>query len=574
MPFSSNLDVSTLIELLRCRAQRHPEQYAYTFLDDGETNELHLTYKELDRKARAIGALLQRIAAEGERALLLYPQGLEYIAAFFGSIYAGTVAVPVYPPDPLMLNRTLPRLLGIAKDAQASIILTTSIVQSMAQSMIDQAPDLKDLKWLVTDNLEDGAEEDWQEPIVDKETVVFLQYTSGSTSAPKGVKISHGNLLHNQRMIQEAFEHTDQSTFVGWLPLYHDMGLVGNLLQPLYIGARCILMSPFHFLKRPVRWLQAISRYQAQTSGGPNFGYDLCVRKVTAEQKKDLNLSSWSLAFNGAEPIRAETLERFVEAFEPCGFRRETFYPCYGLAEATLLVSGGMKKAPPFVRTFLKTELQRNEAIDIFPSQERTQTLVSCGHAFLDQKIVIVDPETLKECSSGHIGEIWIAGPSVAQGYWNRGVETELTFRAYLVDTEEGPFLRTGDLGFLKEGELFVTGRLKDLIIMAGQNYYPQDIEYTVERSHSVLRPGCSAAFSIDFNDAEQLVILAEINAAQNFSLDEVTGIIRRTVGQNHNIPVHDVCLLKAGTIPKTSSGKIQRHACKTNFLNRTLDFL
>jgi len=565
---------STLVELLRWRALKQPNQRAYTFLLDGEREEVHLTYGELDRQARAIAALLQDMKAEGERALLLYPPGLEYIAAFFGCLYAGVIAVPVYPPDPARLDRTLPRLQAIAKDAQVKLVLTTQSILSMAEIVFEQVTDLRSLHWIATDSIEENVKDKWKDPVLSEKTIAFLQYTSGATGVPKGVMLTHGNLMHNSALIHRCFEHTSNSQGVIWLPPYHDMGLIGGILQPLYAGFPVALMSPIDILQHPIRWLRAITCYGGTTSGGPNFSYDLCVRKITPEQKETLDLSTWDVAFCGAEPIRQETLDRFVEAFEPCGFRREAFYPCYGLAEATLIVSGGRKSDPPITARVENESLQKNRTVHAPELKEKAAELVGCGKSLLDQKILIVDPETLNQAPPDQVGEIWVSGPSVAQGYWKRAEETQTTFRVYLKDSDEGPFLRTGDLGFLKDGELFVTGRLKDLIIIRGQNYYPQDIERTMEKSHSEFRPGCGAAFCAEVGGEERLVVLQEVTTNQPLQQQKKAGMvsaIRQAVAESHDLQVYAVILIEPKTIPKTSSGKTQRYVCKAGFLKGTL---
>ena len=562
---------STLVDLLRYRALHQPGQLAFTFLQDGETASISLTYQELDRQARAIAAELQSLGVSGERALLLYPPGLEFIAAFFGCLYAGVVAVPAYPPQS---NRPMPRLQAILADSQATVVLTTTQLLVNGSRRFAHAPDLEVLRWLVTDSVAGGLEDSWQETAVTSDTLAFLQYTSGSTAAPKGVMVSHGNLLHNERMIQQAFGHTEQSIVVGWLPLYHDMGLIGNVLQPLYLGRPCILMSPVAFLQPPFRWLMAISRYRATTRGGPNVAYDLCVRKITPEQRATLDLSRWEVAFTGAETVRAETLERFAAAFEPCGFRREAFYPCYGMAETTLIVSGGLKGAVPVIKTVQGGALEQNHAVPASGGEAGARTLVGCGKSLQEQQIAIANPETLSRCEPDEIGEIWVSGPSVAQGYWNRPEETEQTFNAYLADTYGGPFLRTGDLGFLQDGELFVTGRLKDLIIIRGRNHYPQDIELTVEQSHPALQAGCGAAFAVEVEGEERLVVVASVERSylRRLVVDEVVRAIRKAVSEQHELQVYAVLLLKTGSIPKTSSGKIQHHACRSGFLDKSLN--
>lgn len=569
---------STLIELLSYRVQNQPQQKAYTFLRDGETEELSLTYQELDQKARAIAQALtyqfashpQSLGAAGERALLLYPPGLEFITAFLGCLYAGVVAVPAYPPRQ---NMNFVRLQAIVTDAQATVVLTTSSLLANLVSRWDENPELASMHWLTTDDIDSNLNSDWQEPRLERDSLAFLQYTSGSTGTPKGVMVTHGNLLSNERAIAKGFIHTEKTIHVIWLPLFHDMGLIGNVLQSLYLGTPSILMSPVAFLQKPLRWLQAISRYKATTSGGPNFAYDLCIRKITLEERSSLDLSSWEVAFNGAEPIRSETLERFANYFAPCGFRKEALYPCYGMAEATLFVSGGLKTSPPVLYQVEAAALEENQVVAA-ESDEGTRTIVGCGRTWLDEKIAIVDPESLTQCPGAKVGEIWVSGSSVAAGYWRRPEQTAETFQAYLSDTGEGPFLRTGDLGFLQDGELFVTGRLKDVIIIRGQNHYPQDIELTVQKSHPALRFDCGAAFTVDHQGEQRLVIVQEVERTSLRRLDikEVVGNITEAVIDHHGLQVYATVLIKPGSIPKTSSGKIQRHACRRGFIDGSLN--
>jgi acyl-CoA synthetase (AMP-forming)/AMP-acid ligase II len=392
-------------------------------------------------------------------------------------------------------------------------------------------------------------------------------------------------------MIERACEHTPDSRVVSWLPPYHDMGLIGTIIHPIHSGIPVVLMSPLDFLQRPLRWLQAITRYQATTSGGPNFAYDLCVRKITPEQCATLDLSSWSVAFNGAEPVRAETLDRFTATFAPCGFRRKAFFPCYGLAEATLIVSGASKAFAPVVQPVQSAALSHGRALMAESREPGTQTLVGCGRILGDQRVMIVNPHTSEACGPGEVGEIWVSGPSVASGYWNRPEETAATFQARPAWARDGGYLRTGDLGFIAYGELFVAGRRKDLIIVEGRNHYPQDIELTVEQCHPALRPGCCAAFAVNGTGPERLVVAVEVDrryrpqqpapqATQNnvpsittsMESQDIVKVIRQAVGQAHDVRVDSVALLKSGSIPKTSSGKIQRHACYTGFLAGTLE--
>ena len=559
---------ATLVEMLRHRALHQPNDLAFTYLIDGETDEVCLTFAELDRRARVIAGWLQSQGLQGERALLLYPPGLDFITGYFGCLYAGVMAVTAYPPR---MNRSLGRIQAIAADAGARVALTTQSVYERVAPWLAETPDLMRVEWVPTDRLPGAAEAFWTEPAVTPETLAFLQYTSGSTGTPKGVMLSHANLLHNCALIAYSFEHTRSLSGVFWLPSYHDMGLVGGILQPIYVGRPNVIMSPMAFLQKPVRWLQAISRYRATTSGGPNFAYDLCLRKVTPEQRDQLDLSSWNVAFNGAEPVRVETIERFTEYFAPCGFRPEAFYPCYGLAEATLLVSGGQKMLRPKTDHFDLRRLEQDEAVAVPADAANARTLVSCGHDLPDQQIAIVDPHTNHLLPGGRIGEIWLTGPSVALGYWKRPAESEQTFHARLADGSPEHYLRTGDLGFMTGGELYVTGRVKDLIIVRGVNHYPQDIELTVEHCDAALRPNSGAAFTIEAQGRPQLVLVQELERGFKGELSRLIETIREAVVRDHELVLDAVVLVKSGSIPKTSSGKIQRHAARQAFTKGTL---
>ncbi|HEY0733438.1 MAG TPA: HAD-IIIC family phosphatase [Herpetosiphonaceae bacterium] len=563
-------ETTTLVEVLGYRALHSPGRLAYTFLIDGDSCEDRLTYGELDRRARAIAATIaEALTAQvrpvtGARALLLFPPGNDYIAAFFGCLYAGVIAVPVYPPRG---NHNLSRLQSIAEDARPAVVLTTARIVADLQRYLDHMPDLAVLPWLPTDQFAPTIGDEWRLPALSGGDLAFLQYTSGSTGQPKGVMLSHANLLHNLGLMAACFEHTPDSRGVSWLPPYHDMGLIGGILQPLYSGFPVTLMSPVAFLQRPLRWLQAISRTRATTSGGPNFAYDLCARKIAPEQIANLDLSSWDVAANGAEPIRIETLERFAATFAAAGFRRSTFYPCYGLAEATLIVAGGRKRAVPITITVDSNALALNQIVDAEADAEGAQTLVGCGQTLDSQSITIANPDTRTPCAPGEVGEIWVSGPSVAQGYWRQPELTAATFQARLGGADELTFLRTGDLGFERDGELFVTGRIKDLIIIRGRNHYPQDIEQSVEQSHAALRLGGSAAFAIEVGGEERLVVVQEVERGNSeLDLTPVISAIRRAVAEQHELQTYAVMLIRHGSIPKTSSGKIQRHACRAAF--------
>lgn len=559
--------MKSLVEILCTRAAEMPERDAYTFLVDGETDAVKLTYRELDRGARAVAAELETVCERGARALLLFPPGLDYIVAFCGCLYAGVVAVTAYPPR---MNRNLQRLQAIVADSDAAVALTTTATLARIKPSLAQQEGLENLRWLETDNLPNDPAVGWRMLDINRETLALLQYTSGSTATPKGVMVTHGNLVHNESMIQRAFRQTPDSIIVGWLPLYHDMGLIGTVLQPLFTGSRCVLMSHVAFLQRPVRWLEAISRHRATTSGAPNFGYEMCTRKVTPEERESLDLSTWTTAFNGSEPVRADTLEQFSKTFAPCGFRASAFYPCYGLAEATLFVSGSPEPRVPHVKTFAAEALEQNRVVETDDTEARR--LVSCGATAPEQKVVIVNPETRSVCGPSEVGEIWVAGESVTSGYWKRPEETGETFGARTADIE-GSFLRTGDLGFIHDDELFITGRLKDLIIIRGRNLYPHDIERTVQESHPKLRSAVGAAFSITDSE-ERLVVVHEAERSAKYNYEEILSAIRAAVAEEYQVQLHAVVIVKTGGVPRTSSGKIQRRACREMFLSNQLDVL
>ena len=577
----------TIVDLLRQRAAYRPHDRAFTFLVDGEHEELNITYAQLDRKARAVGAWLMDKGMVGKRVLLLYPSGLDFIAAFMGCLYGGAIAVPAYPPRK---NRSVERIEAIAVDADASVALTTRDVLDRFDSLRAAAPSLEHLIWKVDSELEPSWAERWDRPDIDGDTLAFLQYTSGSTGTPKGVMLSHENLLHNSLRIMQAFEITRSQSGVFWLPSFHDMGLIGGILVPLYGGKFNVLMSPVAFLQKPLRWLQAISKYRATISGGPNFAYELCVRKTTPEQRATLDLSSWSLAFNGAEPVRAETIDAFCEAFAPSGFRREAFFPCYGLAESTLMVTGGMKFEQPVIRSFDATSIETGTAQQRPAKAAGARRLVGSGRELDGQDVLIVDPHTSEALPPGRVGEIWVSGPSVAQGYWNRSDESAATFGAMIAQPDDdddtgavakwrpnpGPYLRTGDLGFFDSGELFVTGRLKDLIIIRGRNHYPQDLEHTVEEASDLIRAGSVAAFAVDVDDRERVVVVAEIERGKRdpHEIAAAFEAIRSKLARDHEVAAEGIVLVRPNSVPKTSSGKIQRHACKRQFLDGTLELV
>ena len=560
--------VKTLIELCEQQHNKFPEKVFYRFLPEGEEESGVLTARDLSQRARKVGALLQQLGLQGERVLLLYQPSLEYIAAYWGCLYAGAIAVPAYPPRN---NRNLPRLQAIIDDSEAKMALTSESLLAKTQALFAADDQLKSLTVMSTDGSLDGYEDMWRAPNVKSDSLAFLQYTSGSTGSPKGVMLSHGNLLHNLEIIRQGFHVEPDDVGITWLPPYHDMGLIGGLLEVVYAGATTVFMPPAAFLQRPMRMLECISKYRGAISGGPNFTYELLLEKTTPEQRERLDLSSWRVAFNGAEPVRYDTLCRFQQAFAPCGFTAQAFYPCYGLAEGTLFVSGSKIDKEFVHRSYDKRALEHNNLIESDDLQN-SRTLVGAGHFFGDQTVKIVNPETRIECAPGQLGEIWVKGQSVARGYWRRDEESRRVFQATLADSGDGPYLRTEDRGFIQDGELFIAGRIKDLIIIRGVNHYPQDIERTAETCHPSLRLGCGAAFSIDVNDEERLVIAHEVDFRQNPDIQEVAAAMRKAIAEEHELQLYGLVLVKPGHIPKTSSGKIQRYAAKMGYLDQSLE--
>ncbi|MFD1271570.1 fatty acyl-AMP ligase [Streptomyces kaempferi] len=563
----------SLVDLLTAHASRQPDRTAYRYLVtgdcDGEIQDI--SYGRLAERSRAVAAWLQERGLAGSRAMLLYPPGLEFMSGYLGCLSAGVVAVPGVPPQGRSQNhRALLRTKRLIADADAKVILGSRDVMAALAGMTEHLPELAGMTCVATEDIPDEAASSWREPDLTADSVAFLQYTSGSTSAPRGVMVTHANLLDNERVITERMGHTPEvieeyghELFVSWLPVYHDMGLIGPVLNAVYLGVTATFFSPLHFLHRPERWPKAVSHYRAHTSGGPNFAYELCLKHATPELLDGLDLSRWRVAFNGAEPVRAATLRRFTETFAAAGLRREALYPCYGLAEATLIVTGGSVQAAPTLVESPETGPRAGAA---------DAAAVGSGRTGPGTTVVVADPERQEELPEGEVGEIWVAGAGVAKGYWRNALATRRTFRATLKD-REGHFLRTGDLGFLRDGELFVTGRLKDLLVIGGRNHYPQDLELSAEMSHWSLRPGCTAAFSVDAGEeeGEQPVVVAETAPEALGESEKIVGLIRGAIGEAHGLPVRDVVLVHPGTIPKTSSGKIQRRATRTAYLDGTL---
>lgn len=552
---------------LEYRAGEMPEERAFTLIEHGEEDQT-LTFRELHRQAQDVAALLlEKMPADG-RALLLFPPGLDYVRALYGCFQAGIVAVSAPPPQPNRLHRTLPRLEAIAADAEISAVLTIDFIRQAAQSdaadsFLKAGGPLTEVEWIATDTAPEGGEVEVARP--DLSSMAFLQYTSGSTRDPRGVVLSHENLMGNSDLITEALGHIPNGLRKGlsWLPPYHDMGLIAGVLQPVHAGGLCIMMSPLTVIKRPARWLEAMSKYRVTTSGGPNFAYDLCVRRVDQETCEQLDLSDWEVAFNGAEPIRAETIDSFCEKFGPCGFKRDTFQTGYGLAEATLIVTSSPKETEP---TVLEVDESALEDGFIRPVGDGpAKRLVGSGLPFEGSKLIVVDPDEERRCEDGEVGEIWFTGPDVAQGYWRDPEETAETFGASLPDDPGSSYLRTGDLGAIVDGELFVVGRSKELIIVNGRNIYPHDIEFSAEAASPLVRAHCGAAFEQEVDGEVRIAILLEVDLPEDDDgYEQIMAAVRRQVAEDLDLPLYWIGLCSRGTVPKTTSGKIQRRLCKS----------
>lgn len=560
----------TLPEILQTRAEYTPDNTAFIFLTDGDDQEERITYKELDQAARSIASQLIALNMKGERALMLYPGGLNFIKALFGCMYSGIIAVPAYPPRK---NRSVERLRTMVVDSGATIVMATEEIFNASNKNFLDVEDLKNLKWVLTDNnlFPGNSEKTFEKP--GYEDIALLQYTSGSTGMPKGVMVVHSNIMRNCEFIRTSFSFSTKSTGVSWLPSFHDMGLVGQILQPVYTGFPSVLMAPVSFLQKPIRWMKAFSKYRGTMGGAPNFAFDLLADNTTEEEREGLDLSSIVTLYCGAEPIRKSTFTKFIDTYTRYGFKTEMLYPCYGMAETTLITSGPPALRGPVYLTVSGNALEKNKISLASETQADVRHLVGVGYPWLDTTVKIINPETLQVSKPDEIGEIWVNGTVVTKGYWNNKKVTDETFRAEL-EGDGNQYLRTGDLGFMYEGELYITGRLKDMIILHGLNYYPQDIELIAERSHEALMPNASAAFSVLVDEVEKLVIVAEVKRAYLRDLD-VNGIsdaIRQAVSDEFELEVYAIELLRTASILKTSSGKIQRKACRQGYIEKTLE--
>jgi acyl-CoA synthetase (AMP-forming)/AMP-acid ligase II/acyl carrier protein len=564
--------IMNLITLLQKNSDKYPDHAAYTFLKKGHEKS-YLTLSQLEFLAKSVAGELQKTCISGDRAILLYPTGPDFICAFFGCIFAGVIAVPAYPPDPGRFKRSIVVLLSIIHNSQPQKILTTKAYLDMAHLLFSEYPQLNKVDWIATDTIHQNSCFDWKYPDIQKDAIAYLQYTSGSTSSPRGVVITHEATLANLKLGEYLNGFTNESCIAGWVPLYHDLGLIAYVIGTIFHTCKCYLMQPNEFIQQPFQWLNAISTYKATHNAAPPFAYDLCVRKITSDQKKLLDLSSWMVAGIGAEPISYDTLNRFSETFEEVGFKKTSFYPTYGMAEAVLYISGGQPSTSPPI-LFVETDaFHQGKVITCHPDNHRHgQYITACGQTEADYLTIIVDPETGVQLDDNHIGEIWHSGIGVGMGYFQSdGAINDNAFHHFTTDTNKGPFFRTGDLGFIHDSVLYITGRLKDMIIVRGVKYYPQDIEITVQSSHEELRKGCGAAFSTLVDHQEKLVVVQEIKdfKVNDTILQNIQNAVEIAVARFHDLPIYDLVLIKKGNIPKTSSGKIQRNECKNLYHNQ-----
>ncbi|MBT2118885.1 fatty acyl-AMP ligase [Dyella sp. LX-66] len=573
-----------LVDRFRALAGRLPDYPAITFLERGEEPASTLSFHELDRKARSLAAWFQQRDARGARAIMLFDAGVELVYGFLGCAYGQVVGAPMPAPASNKLDRYLVRVQNVIRDGDARFVLTTAAIKDRLQSVAGAMPGFEQVEWVAVDELDDLSSA-WVEEAIDTSQLVYLQYTSGSTSIPKGVMITHHNLMSVVRYIDHVGAYAQQgSAAVCWMPYFHDFGLIDGLLVPLAHGMPVYLMSPFDFVQHPIRWLQAVHRFRVSHSGGPNFSFDLVARKSTPEERASLDLSHWRRANNCAEPIRWSSVQRFLDAFGPCGFAAEAMAPMYALAEATLAVSMA-DGAPRLFR--LDPEAFEQHRASLVAEGAAARHLVGCGQVFSGSWQVdarIVHPDSREALPDGEVGEVWVHGDVVAKGYWNKPVETEEKFRARIVGVPDRDFMRTGDMGFMLDGELVITGRRKDLIIVEGRNHYPQDIEATVEKALDCLRPGCSIAFSVETEEQVHVVLVCELksgfvlaedaegnDAAHAVERKELERAIRREVSQEHQLRVHDIVFLTPGLLPKTTSGKVERSGCRSKYISGAL---
>ncbi len=549
-----------MVDLLRHQAAERPDARAFTFLRDGERDEVSWTFAELDERARAIAAVLEaRGLGHHDRVLLLYPQGLEYVAALFGCMYAGVLAIPLQPPGKHRAKLAVPKLQAIVADGGVALAATESHLIGEMRSVVQGVAALEGIPWLATDELDPATADDWRDLELETDELAYLQYTSGSTSTPKGVMVSHRNLLYNLHDFDDGYGHDASSVMVSWLPTFHDLGLVYGVFMPVYRGFHSVLLGPLEFLRRPIRWLEAIHHHRGTHSPVPNFAFDLAVSKSTPEEREALDLSCWKVALNGAEPIRYETEARFVEAFAGSGVGWHTISHAYGMSETTAVITKEHLGTQPVFLHLDSGALERHRVVRVPEGSAGARIVAGCGITTNETRVLIVEPDELGTCPEGVVGEIWVGGPTRAQGYWSRPEESEEAFEARTSDTGDGPYLRTGDLGFLADGQVFVTGRLKDMIIIRGENHYPQDLEWSVQYASDAIRPSCAAAFTRFAEGRDgRLVIVSEVYPKLLTDPGATFSAIREAIS-DHGLQTHEIVLIAPRTIFKTSSGKIMR---------------
>ena len=556
--------MNTILEVVEKQLETNCKGTVFTFLTDGETAGQSVSLSEIQKGALKISRLLLKQSS----VLILLPQSISFIKAFLGCLYGQSLAVPIAVPTK---NRGIEKLKAIIADAKVSICITNQSTLANLQKWFGESALLNKIKWLLVEDFEKDSSVGFSSVELPKpHQVAFLQYTSGSTDKPKAVMVTHENIIANSKIIQKCFQNNNESVSVCWLPSYHDMGLIDGIIQPLFSGFHSVMMSPAHFLHKPVRWFKAITKYRATYSGAPNFAFDLCCDRIREDELSGIDLSSLRCLYNGSEPIRPRTIRKFTDKFSAVGFSKEKLFTCYGLAEATLAVTTSRLGDKPVVIKVDPESFGQNEIL--LTGKEPFVELVGCGYVNCDTDLIIVNPDSLKECEEKEIGEIWVAGKSVTAGYLNKSEETNETFVLY----DGKRFLRTGDLGFLLNGELFITGRIKDVIIIRGKNHYPQDIEQTASLSHHALQTNGSAAFSVEVNQEEKLVIVQEVKRSflRKIDYEDVFSCIMTELSQRHEVSPHDIALTLPNTIPKTTSGKIQRNVCRNLWNSQKLDSL
>ncbi|MBE1530417.1 fatty acyl-AMP ligase [Actinomadura algeriensis] len=559
-----------LVAIVRRRAARTPENVAFSFMDfaaDRAGRARAVDYETLDERARAIAATLRRTCAPGDRVAVTCPHGPGYVEAWLGCLYAGCVAVPL--PGPERPGQAV-RLRGVLADCAPSRVLTTTGVRADVEAALDGAPGAALDAVLCVDRVPTEAAADWSDPPRSPGDLAFLQYTSGSTREPVGVCVSHANLIANVRQIERQSEMDDRSVVVSWLPFFHDMGLISGIVLPLGVGAHAVLFTPMAFLQEPRRWLRLISDYRGTWTAGPDFAFELCVRRIAPDRRRDLDLSSLTGMTDGSEQVRSDGIGAFLDAFVPCGLDPVAVSPGYGLAEATLGVTSADRGA--VIRAFDRAELTAGRARPAAPGGRPARELVSCGPPLPEVSVLIVDPDTGAELPPGRIGEVCASGPNITEGYWGRPDLTRAVFADSLAG-RPGRWLRTGDMGFLRDGELYVTGRRKELVVVDGRNHAPADVESTVERAHAAIRPGGVAAFAVETADGEGLGVAVELRGGR---LDEPVGVVADAVNAvlaaEHGLRAEELVFLRPGRLPRTTSGKIRRAECRTRFAAGGLD--